>query len=198
MANRGMSSAMIAALSADEVRLVHFIRMHLGYIDVTATTAHKPIYATLEGDDSLQTYQDQGILLSVPAITETIGLRNETVTFVVGFAEQTVAAQLLTESPINKRIDMYVGALDYATGDLVSSPLWLFKGYIATFTMVDDTEKGNSVISITAANHWADFDRKNGYRTNDRHQQSARYHPGDKGFVHCSKPIKDLQWGAPD
>lgn len=196
MANRGMSNAMLSEIAKDAVHLIHLVRIELD-TPINATDAHKVITADLAENAGVQNYSDQGFLLSLPDITETVNITCDSINIVMGFAEQTVAQQLLSASPINKKVNIHLGFLDSA-GALIADPLWLYSGMIDTFNMVDDTETGASVISISVSNHWSDFERRNGFRTNNAHQQSARYYPGDAGFEYCSQIIKELKWGAPD
>ena len=55
---------------------------------------------------------------------------------------------------------------------------------------------GDSIINIAVANHWADFQRIEGRRTNDSSQQ--HFFDGDKAFEFTSQAGKKLYWGNVD
>jgi hypothetical protein len=50
-----------------------------------------------------------------------------------------------------------------------------------------------SNVTITAASHWSDFNKKSGRRTNHNSQQI--FFNGDKGFEFAPKIMRDLKWG---
>ena len=74
---------------------------------------------------------------------------------------------------------------------LVNYPFLLFDGRIENLSIEED--ETNSVVSISIASHWADFDKTKGRKTNTNSQ--ALHFPTDLGFDYASQTAKDIKWG---
>lgn len=185
MANRGMSAAMLT-----EIAKTQNYPIHLVYIETSPalyiTTAHKVV------SYNSQNYSPLGQLLAIPEIEESLALNARTISLSLSGVDQSIISAVLSQKLINKDIDIYMGFLD-SGGSLISDPLQIFKGVIENFDADENDLQGNSIVKVSAASHWVDFEKTSGRRTNDADQQSI--YPGDDGFRHTSEIISDLEWG---
>ena len=76
-------------------------------------------------------------------------------------------------------------------GAIIGDKILTFDGQITGFS-IDDSED-SSVISVSCASHWADFERRSGRLTNNNSQQY--FFPNDTGFQFAANSIKDIKWG---
>lgn len=67
----------------------------------------------------------------------------------------------------------------------------IFRGYITRAGAEHDAD-GDSSVGIEAANHWADFERITGRRTNTNSQQF--FFPGDLGMDYSIEVQKEIEW----
>lgn len=79
------------------------------------------------------------------------------------------------------------------TGGLVTDPLLIFDGRIDAPVIEEDPDSGKSTLSIKCSDHWADFERIAGRRTN--HSDQQLFYPGDKGFEFADQSVKSIKWG---
>jgi hypothetical protein len=75
----------------------------------------------------------------------------------------------------------------------IADPVLMFSGRINKPTISEDPESGTCVISIEAASHWVDFERRGGRHTSNNEQR--RWDPNDKGFQYSDAVLSDIKWG---
>jgi hypothetical protein len=91
---------------------------------------------------------------------------------------------------VNDNIDIFRGFLNDSNA-LIADPFLIYKGKIDSFTI---QEKDNeSVVNLSIVSHWADFDKKNGRKTNNTSQQ--RFFSTDVGMDFSSQTVLDIRWG---
>jgi hypothetical protein len=49
------------------------------------------------------------------------------------------------------------------------------------------------IVDLAIVSHWADFEKKNGRKTNNTSQQ--RFFSGDVGMDFASQTVQDIKWG---
>lgn len=188
MADRDMSAAMLAEIAKDSVRMVHLIKIGLSTPEYL-TTAHKDI--SFNGDS----YFAIGHILKIGTVTESLAMRVNSINLTLSGADQSFIATFLSQNITNKTLQIWLGFLD-SGGSLIPDPLEIFSGRIDSFKVSEDTISGSTQISATAANHWVDWEKVAGRRSNDHDQQL--YYPGDLGLEFASQIVKDLKWGKND
>ena len=67
----------------------------------------------------------------------------------------------------------------------------MYSGNIESFS-VNESEK-ESTVNLSVVSHWADFDKKNGRKTNNTSQQ--RFFSADVGMDFSSETVQDIKWG---
>lgn len=181
--SRGLSSTLITALQSDH-QYAHLFEFQFS----------TPLYHTDSNMDIVyggNTYQADGNVLSFSPITESINITVETVTVTMSGAAQANIATALLESYIDKRVIIRLATLN-SVGAIIAAPIILLDGNIDSFS-VREAPGDTSELKWQVKNHWADFMKVNGQRTNDADHQSIN--PGDKGFDHASEIIRDAVWG---
>lgn len=188
MANRGMSASMLAEIAKDSVHMIYLVKIGLSTPEYL-TTAYKQV--AFSGDN----YDPLGHLLSVSPITESLAIRVNSIDLTLSGVDQSFIATFLSQNLTNKTLQIWLGFLD-SSGDLVPNPIEVFSGRVDNFNVNENTLSGSTEIKVTAANHWVDWEKTAGRRTNDEDQQL--YFPGDKGLEFSSLIVKDLKWGQND
>ena len=182
--SRGLHSTLKTELATDHLDQIHLIQFTIGSTIYYRTTAYFDI--TYDGN----TYTADATLLKIPSITESSQIATSNVTFNIEGASQTFISLLLNNEHIHRPVKIIRGYLTDA-GALIDNPYTIFLGYIAGYS-IDETTTSSSV-SISVANHWANFEMKRGRRTNDNSQQQI--FNGDKFFEFSNALMVDIEWG---
>lgn len=181
---RGLHSDLKTELATDHLDQIHLIEFTIGSAIYYRTTAYYDI--TFDSN----TYTAGADLLDIPTITESSQIATSNVTFNIEGASQTFISLLLNNEHIHRPVKIIRGYLTDA-GALVTNPYTIFLGYISGYSINETTT--SSKISITVANHWANFEMKRGRRTNNNSQQQI--FSGDKFFEFSNSLMVDIEWG---
>jgi hypothetical protein len=181
---RGLHADLVTELATDHLDQIDLIQFTIGSTIYYRTSAYYDI--TYDGN----TYIADGVLLKLPSISEQQQIATSNVTFTIEGASQTFISLLLNNEHIHRPVKIIRGYLTDA-GALVSNPYTIFLGYISSYSINETTT--SSTISISVANHWANFEMKRGRRTNDNSQQQV--FNGDKFFEFSNALMVDIEWG---
>ena len=97
---------------------------------------------------------------------------------------------MLNENVVNDSVDIFRAFLDDSNA-VIADPFLLYKGQIEEFSIQEtDIE---SIVALSIVSHWADFEKKNGRKTNNTSQQ--RFFSSDVGMDFSSQTVLDLKWG---
>ncbi len=185
---RGMNAATLAEIQKEKCRTFILIRFGFSAPEYI-TDAHKNV------DYGGSTYLAGGNLISIDSIKESNELAINSVSIEVsGFNLANVAIALNEEDYTNGQVDIYRGFFD-ASYNLIADPVSIFpRGKIIKFDFTEDFSGNSASLKWTVANHWADWDKISGRRTNHADQQL--YYPGDLGFEYSQVVNVDpLLWG---
>jgi hypothetical protein len=105
-------------------------------------------------------------------------------------ADQTFIAVVLNENVTNDSVTIYRGLLA-DDNTLIADPILLYKGNIENYSIQESEKESN--VSLSIVSHWADFEKKNGRKTNNSSQQ--RFFSTDVGMDFSSEIISDIKWG---
>ena len=97
---------------------------------------------------------------------------------------------MLNENVVNDDVTIFRAFLD-SSNAIISDPMMLYKGKIESFE-IQESDK-DSVVGLSIVSHWADFEKKNGRKTNNTSQQ--RFFSGDVGMDFSSQTVQDIKWG---
>lgn len=139
-----------------------------------------------------ETYQGTGTLGGVSQVQESADLQANGVTFSLSGVPSELISTALGQMRQGMNAQLWFGALDTSTGQLIADPYELFTG----FTDVPSIDEGaeTATISITAENRLLDLERAR-TRRYTKEDQAIDY-PGDLGFDFVpSLQDKELIWG---
>jgi hypothetical protein len=97
---------------------------------------------------------------------------------------------VLNENVVNDSVIIYRGLLA-DNNSLIADPFLLYQGNIENFEIQEDEK--DSIVDLAIVSHWADFDKKNGRKTNNTSQQ--RFFSTDVGMDFASQTVQDIKWG---
>ena len=185
--SRNLTTAIKNALATNDIRPVHLLTIGFS-TPVNFTNCSFPLTSSVSG--SSVTYSPSDFVIGVSDFTEEIDVTKSSLTISLSGADQTFISTVLNENVTNDEVSIYRGLLD-SSSSLIADPFLLYKGNIENFA-VNESEK-DSVVNITVVSHWADFEKKNGRKTNNTSQQ--RFFSTDVGMDFASQTVLDIKWG---
>jgi hypothetical protein len=184
---RNLTTAVKNELATNDIRPVHLI--HIGFSSpVYLTDCSFELTSSVSGTS--RTYSASDFILGVSNFTEEVDITKSTLNIGLSGADQTFISTVLNEPVINDEVIVYRGLLDNNNA-LIDDPFLLYKGNIENFSIAE-TDK-DSQVNLTIVSHWADFDKKNGRKTNNTSQQ--RFFSTDVGMDFASQTVLDIKWG---
>lgn len=189
----------IPASITDQITRRAFISTELVEIEtptpIYVTTAPFDIYYTTPTSNGYKKYIAQGSFLSFSGISTTDKIAVNTIQLTFSGATSTYTTGLLNDTYLHRPIRIYKIFMEqHPTLNNITNfvgPFQIYEG-IMTGGNIDETGK-DSVVTINTNNHFYDFDRKNGRRTNDASQK--RWYPADEGMSFSTQNIRDIVWG---
>ncbi len=185
--SRTLSSEMQAVATAEVVRPIYLIDMEF--------TSGSVYFWSGVGNLTFNsnTYIGAGDLLSIGSVSETAELQANGATVTMTGIKQSLVTIARDEPYQGRPLTIRLGALD-DSGDLVSSPVIIFSGFMDVMTIADGGE--TSTISIRVENKLIAFERSFVRRYTSEDQKIE--HPSDKGFEFVTKiQEKEIIWGRP-
>ena len=181
---RGLSSSVKTKLESGKFTMAHLVKLELN------TTYKYTDYAVniVDGSD---TYVPNGFLRGIGAVSESASINIGSIDITVSSATQTILSDVLNNGHLNRNVTIKRAILDTDDSVVTSGTFQIYAGYIEGMSITDT--QGDSVITFAVANHWSDFMRFEGRRTNDSSQQ--HFFNGDKTFEFTSQAGKKLYWG---
>ena len=184
---RNLTSAIKTELATNDIRPVHLITIGFG-TPVNITDCSFSITSSVSG--SSVTYNSSDFILGISNFSEETEISKSSVNLILSGANLTFISTVLNENIVNDSVDIYRGFLNDSNA-LISDPFLLYKGNIEEFSIQEtDTE---SSINLSIVSHWADFEKKNGRKTNNTSQQ--RFFSNDVGMDFSSETVLDIKWG---
>ena len=129
-------------------------------------------------------------ILGFSNFSEQADVTKSSLTISLSGADQTFISVVLNENIVNDAVTIFRGLLA-DDNSIIADPFLLYSGNIETFS-VSESEK-DSVVNLGVVSHWADFDKKNGRKTNNTSQQ--RFFSTDVGMNFSSETVQDIKWG---
>ena len=184
---RSLTSAVKTELATNDIRPVHLITIGFA-TPVNLTDCSFSLTSSVSG--SSVTYNASDFILGISNHTEETDITKSSVSLNLSGADQTFISTVLSENVVNDSVDIYRGFLNDSNA-LIADPFLLYKGQIEGFSVQEtDTE---STVNLDIVSHWADFEKKNGRKTNNTSQQ--RFFSGDIGMDFASQTVQDIKWG---
>ena len=184
---RSLTTAVKNELATNDIRPIHLITIGFS-TPVNITDCSFPLTSSVSG--SSVTYSASDFILGISNHSEQTDLTKASIDLVLSGADQTFISTVLNENVTNDEVTIYRGFLN-DSNSIIADPFLLYKGNIENFT-IQESEK-DSAVNLTIVSHWADFDKKNGRKTNNVSQQ--RFFSTDVGMDFSSQTVLDIKWG---
>ena len=184
---RNLTTAVKTELATNDIRPVHLITLGFG-TPVNITDCSFSITSSVSG--SSVTYNASDFILGISNHTEETDITKSTINLSLSGADTTFISTVLNENVVNDNVDIYRAFLD-SSNSIISDPFLLYRGKIDTYE-IEESDK-SSIVGLSIVSHWADFEKKNGRKTNNTSQQ--RFFSGDVGMDFASQTVQDIKWG---
>lgn len=189
----------IPANITDQVTRRAFISTELVEIEVTTpiyvTSAPFDINITTPTSNGYKKYIAQGSFLSFTGINTTDKIAVNTIQLSFSGATSVYTTGLLNDAYLHRPIRIYKVFLEQnAVSNNITNFIGPFQIYEGIMTGGNIEEDGKtSVVTINTNNHFYDFDRRNGRRTNPASQR--RFFAYDAGMDYSTVNVRDIVWG---
>jgi len=184
---RSLTTAIKNELATNDIKPVHLITIGFG-TPVNITDCSFDLTSSVSG--SSVTYSASDFIMGVSNHTEETDITKSSVSISLSGADQTFISVVLNENVINDSVTIFRGLLA-DDNTLIADPFLLYKGNIESFE-IQEGEK-DSTVALSIVSHWADFEKKNGRKTNNTSQQ--RFFSTDVGMDFSSQTVQDIKWG---
>lgn len=184
---RNLTLSIKTALATNDIRPFHLLTIGFS-TPVNLTDCSFSLTSSVSG--SSVTYNPSDFIVGIGEFQEEIDVTKSSLLISLSGADQTFISTMLNENVTNDEVTIFRGLLD-TDSSIISDPFMLYKGNIESFAINETTKK--STINITVVSHWADFEKKNGRKTNNTSQQ--RFFANDVGMDFSSQTVLDIRWG---
>ena len=184
---RSLTTAIKNELATNDVRPVHLITIGFA-TPVNITDCSFDLTSSVSG--SSVTYSSSDFILGISNHSEQTDLTKASLDLTLSGADQTFISLVLNENIANRSVTIHRGLLD-SNNAIIPDPFLLYKGNIENFN-INET-KNSSTVTLSVVSHWADFEKKNGRKTNNTAQQ--RFFSTDVGMDFSSQTVLDIKWG---
>ncbi len=184
---RSLTTAIKNQLATNDIRPIHLVTIGFS-TPVNFTDCSFPLTSSVSG--SSVTYSASDHLLGISDFNEQTDVSKSSITLSLSGADQTFISTVLNENVINDVVTIFRGLLA-DDNTIIANPFLLYKGNIENFEISE--QKTTSTLSLSIVSHWADFNKKNGRKTNNTSQQ--RFFSTDVGMDFSSETVQDIKWG---
>jgi hypothetical protein len=179
---RGLSSAVKTQLASGSFVMANLVKLELD------STYYYTDFSSDISDGGV-TYSANGFLSSIGAVTESSRMNIGLMSLAFSAVDQTIVSDVLSNGHLNRAVTIKRAILD--NSNAVIGSFSIYSGFIEGMSIRDS--RGTSSIAFSVANHWADFARREGRRTNNSSQQ--HYFSEDVCFEFADQAGKKLYWG---
>jgi hypothetical protein len=184
---RSLTTALKTELAKNDIRPFHLLTLGFGTV-VNITDCSFPLTSSISGGSV--TYLASDFILGFGSFNEQADVTKSSLIISLSGADQTFISTCLNENVVNDSVTIFRGLLA-DDNSIIADPFLLYAGNIESFS-VNESEKA-SVVNLNIVSHWADFDKKNGRKTNNTSQQ--RFFSSDVGMNFSSETVQDVKWG---
>lgn len=205
----GIDEAFNSIKDGDNV--VHGDPIDIGYLqdNTTVTLGTKPNITlsnsalktgrTLVNFSGTFIYQANGFLNGIDSVQERSTLSTGGIRLKLSGVDQTLIQDFLANGHLNRKVgikrafvDSNYAIIEHASVNTVGAVFRIFSGRVEGLSI---TESEDSVgVELDVANHWVDFNKTAGRRTNTNSQQ--RFFSGDLSMEFAPQTGKKLNWGG--
>ena len=179
---RSLSSALQTQVSSTATKTAFLVELNL-----SSTIRLTDWYTNVTYDSN--SYEAGGSFLSVNAITETGQLQVDEIN--LGFSNVTDQVRSLVQNGefTDKIVDIYIAYFN--ADETIVGAINYFTGQIRSVSISETID--SSILTMTVASHWANWNLTKGRHFSDESQQS--FSSGDKGMEFATQVKSDVRWG---
>jgi len=180
---RSLSTALQTQVSSTATKTAFLVELNL-----SSTIRLTDWYSDVTYDSN--NYEAGGSFLSVASTTETGQLQVDEIN--LGFSNITNQVRSLVQDGAftDKTVEIYLAYFN--SDETIVGAINYFTGQIRNVSIQEDIE--SSVLNMTVASHWANWNLTKGRHFSDESQQS--FSTGDKGMEFATQVKSDVRWGA--
>ena len=180
---RSLSTALQTQVSSTATKTAFLVELGL-----STTIRLTDWYSNVTYDSNA--YEAGGSFLSVDSITETGQLQVDEIN--LGFSNVTDQVRSLVQDGAftDKTVEIYIAYFD--ASETIVGAINYFTGQIRNVSIAESGT--DSVLSMTVASHWANWNLTKGRHYSDESQQS--FSTGDRGFEFATQVKSDVRWGS--
>jgi len=184
---RSLTTAVKNELATNDIRPIHLITIGFS-TPVNFTDCSFDLTSSVSG--SSVTYTASDFFMGISEFSEQTDITKASIKLTLSGADQTFISLVLNENVTNDEVTIFRGLLA-DDNTLIADPLLLYKGNIENYS-IQESDKGSN-LTLSIVSHWADFEKKNGRKTNNASQQ--RFFSTEVGMDFSSEMISDIKWG---
>jgi len=179
---RSLSSDLQTQVSSIATKTAFLVELNL-----SSTIRLTDWYSNVTYDSN--SYEAGGSFLQVDSTTETGQLEVDEIN--LGFSNVTDQVRSLVQDGAftDKTVDIYLAYFN--TDETIVGAINYFTGQIRNVAISESID--NSVLTMTVASHWANWNLTKGRHFSDESQQS--FSLGDKGMEFATQVKQDVRWG---
>ena len=180
---RSLSTDLQTQVSSTATKTAFLVELNL-----SSTIRLTDWYSNITYDSN--SYEAGGSFLTVDSVTETGQLQVDEIN--LGFSNITdqVRSLVQTGAFTDKEVEIHLAYFD--SSDALIGAINYFTGQIRNVSIQEDID--NSILNMTVASHWANWNLTKGRHFSDESQQS--FSTGDKGFEYATQVKSDVRWGS--
>jgi hypothetical protein len=179
---RSLSAALQTQVSSTATKTAFLVELNL-----SSTIRLTDWYSDVTYDSN--NYEAGGSFLTVDSTTETGQLQVNEIN--LGFSNITDQVRSLVQdgSFTDKEVEIYIAYFNL--DETIIGAINFFTGQIRNVSINESLE--NSILSMTVASHWANWNLTKGRHYSDESQQS--FSSGDRGMEFATQTKEDVRWG---
>jgi len=179
---RSLSTNLQTQVSSTSIRTAFLVELNL-----SSTIRLTDWYSNVTYDSN--SYEAGGAFLTVDSTTETGQLQVNEIN--LGFSNITDDVRSLVQDGefTDKTVDIYIAYFN--SDETIVGAINYFTGQIRNVSIQEDLN--NSILNMTVASHWANWNLTKGRHYSDESQQG--FSTGDKGFEFATQVKSDIRWG---
>lgn len=179
---RSLSSALQTQVSSTATKTAFLVELNL-----SSTIRLTDWYSNVTYDSN--SYEAGGSFLTVDSTIETGQLQVNEVN--IGFSNITNQVRSLVQDGAftDKTVDIYLAYFD--SNETIVGAINYFTGQIRNISINENIDA--SVLNMTVASHWSNWNLTKGRHFSDESQQS--FSTGDKGMEFATQVKEDVRWG---
>ena len=180
---RSLSTALQTQVSSTATKTAFLVELNL-----SSTIRLTDWYSNVTYDSN--SYEAGGSFLTVDATTETGQLQVNEIQ--LGFSNITNQVRSLVQDGAftDKAVEIYLAYFD--SNETIVGAINYFTGQIRNVSIAESVT--DSVLNMTVASHWANWNLTKGRHFTDESQQA--FSTGDKGFEFATQVKSDVRWGS--